>query len=128
MQTLEWQAYQSSVADHAKVLDKRILFNGLVDSKGFSKQSLAQVSADGIDFPHKYTETYSNKEMDSKVFHGNDSLLNTFHQRQIRSGFNFLNQKFDSLFNKVYFHVDVRHVLLVSRNYNWNLKSKVFTS
>lgn len=59
LKAFEW-THQRSVAYHQEVLNERVLFDGLIDSECFGKQSLAQMPTNCVDFPHKNAEKSNN--------------------------------------------------------------------
>lgn len=64
-------SYQSPFADHAEVLNQRVLPDGLVDPESFRKQCFTQVAADGVDLPHEnaVSGNYSSQQAFTRGFH-----------------------------------------------------------
>lgn len=60
-------SHQSPFADHAKVLNQRVLPDGLVDPESFRKQCFTQVTADSVDLSHE--NAVSGKLLESASFH-----------------------------------------------------------
>lgn len=46
-------SYQSTTADHTKILYQRIFLDGFINFERWSKQAFAQMSANRVNFPHE---------------------------------------------------------------------------